>query len=569
MNHTAIVRPEPSCDTVVRAVLEHVQDALKIERADAPVNEFERNGRQIMQTFWYHFPLQRGLTQFKGTIPISRTRHMLQHCSGRFARDSDFILFLGNQHQRHKALAATKRAATVHNHRFQDFEDIANLPDIEARLEAAVDNPDARESRDLLRRLLPMVSAPATAVPWSSTERASCIGMMLAMARRYGPPSCFLTVAPDDVHDPTCIRLALTHHSNESFPAVADGFMEALQGGRQQFAYAGGSLSLKEDDLQALAAKCPGATAMAYQNLIETVLATLYGIPTRAHTRKSKAPSEHAAGFLGTPVGYFGVTEVSGRCAEHLHIVFFGGATPDALSGCIDDEALLRKVISSLDSMYQAKLPIGIVAADRARRAVGIPSRRAAYHAPPPVLDDSGEQLSSDFVRDACLTVVAVQMHRHTPKGACGKKPQGEKGCRFHMYAAHPVRTTRALLVSSCGANEEGEGHWELPDPRLPIDDFFCRSPDCDHNAGVLDLLVQPLPLRPFDSPAAAAAGQTTADIGVHQAASASADGNAEDADIAAACAVITDITMEEAPLERDASPVDVTATVSNSIASS
>ena len=30
-------------------------------------------------------------------------------------------------------------------------------------------------------------------------ERSSCIGQMLAMIRRYGSPSIFLTVAPDDV----------------------------------------------------------------------------------------------------------------------------------------------------------------------------------------------------------------------------------------------------------------------------------------------------------------------------------------------------------------------------------
>ena len=95
---------------------------------------------------------------------------------------------------------------------------------------------------------------------------------------------------------------------------------------------------------------------------------------------------------------------------------------------------------------------------------------------------------------------------------------------------------------------------------------MLCAYPaDCDHNAGVLDLLVQPLPLRPLDSPPAAAAGQTTADIGVHQAASASADGNAEDANIAA-CAVITDVIMEDVPPELDAGPMDATVPVSNSI---
>ena len=86
MNHTAIVRPEPSSETVLLAALEQAQEALKrkkdreavpeqeeealneqeeetlnVGRSDQPINEFERNGRQVMQTFWFHFPLQRGL----------------------------------------------------------------------------------------------------------------------------------------------------------------------------------------------------------------------------------------------------------------------------------------------------------------------------------------------------------------------------------------------------------------------------------------------------------------------------------------------------------------------------
>ena len=423
---------------------------------------------------------------------------MLQHFSCRFARDSDFILYVGNQHQRHSALAATKLASKVHNKRAQEFEDLVNSPDFPERLEAAVKDPNSRASRELMKQLLPLISIAGRHVPWSSTERGSCIGMMLAMARRYGPPSCFLTIAPDDVHDPTCIRLAVTHQSNESFPAMTHDFMESLQRGDDEFAYAGGSLGLKEDQLQSLAANCPAATSMGYQNLIDAVLSALYGLPAASHTRKSKPPSEHAPGFLGTPVGYFGVTEVSGRDAEHLHIVFFGGVTPDMLSACVDDAVLLHQVRLALDSQYEAKLPIGILAADRARRAVRIPARRAAYHTPPVALDAAGERLSSEFLRDAGLTVAAVQIHRHSRDGACGKAPQGTLGCRFCMDAAHPIEETRALLVTSNGeANEDGKGNWRFPNPTLTVDRFMCKNPNCHHNSGVLDIDVELLEGRP------------------------------------------------------------------------
>ena len=69
MNHTAIVRPEPSSDTVMLAALEQVQETLNVARSDQPINEFERNGRQVMQTFWFHFPLQLGLQRSSPNTP--------------------------------------------------------------------------------------------------------------------------------------------------------------------------------------------------------------------------------------------------------------------------------------------------------------------------------------------------------------------------------------------------------------------------------------------------------------------------------------------------------------------
>jgi hypothetical protein len=63
-------------------------------------------------------------------------------------------------------------------------------------------------------------------------ERAQLVGDLLAMCRRYGTGSCFLSVAPDDVFNPTSIRLCFPTSSNTAFPAQGDAFIEALQGGR-------------------------------------------------------------------------------------------------------------------------------------------------------------------------------------------------------------------------------------------------------------------------------------------------------------------------------------------------
>ena len=73
---------------------------------------------------------------------------------------SDFVLYLANQQMRHTALQSVSRAAKVRNDRFCEFTELVNSPTFDAEL---------------------------------------------AMARRFGPPSCFLTIAPDDVHDPAIV----------------------------------------------------------------------------------------------------------------------------------------------------------------------------------------------------------------------------------------------------------------------------------------------------------------------------------------------------------------------------
>ena len=76
----------------------------------------------------------------------------------------DFVLYLANQQMRHTALQSVSRAAKVRNDRFCEFTELVNSPTFDAEL---------------------------------------------AMARRFGPPSSFLTIAPDDVHDPTSVAVAL------------------------------------------------------------------------------------------------------------------------------------------------------------------------------------------------------------------------------------------------------------------------------------------------------------------------------------------------------------------------
>ena len=489
LQHITLTRPEPTAESITAGALEAVK-ALRVSRDPLPVSEFENNGRNLMETFWFLFPLQRGLEAFRGTIPPGATKHLMQHYSTRFQGQSDFVLYLANQQMRHTALQSVSRAAKVRNDRFCEFTELVNSPTFDAELAAATEAPKSRRGRAFLKQILPLLAIAATPVKWSSAERGACISRMLAMARRFGPPSCFLTIAPDDVHDPTSVRLALTHATNSEFPALMGEFMEALQTRSADFQHAGSSLfgDNMEDSLQRIAAEHPGATSMMYSHMMKAVLGTLFGLPpTGSHgTRKSVAVDERESFLNGTPVAFFAVTETSGRKALHMHCLLFGGATPDLLSSATKHKDLMAAIKTALASQYCCELPLAIHVADRTRRVLKVAARRPVVCAHPPVrADDSNADagLSEEFKRDVHLTVAALQIHVCQPNGACAKKPAGECGCRFGMPCGHPIESTRVVQMEGTQASKETE---VIPG-YVPCDGL-CSSPFCSINTGSLEI---------------------------------------------------------------------------------
>ena len=74
------------------------------------------------------------------------------------------------------------------------------------------------------------VASAGKAVPWSGEERAGEITKLYAMCRRFGPPSGFLTVAPDDVHQAKTILLSYRAGRPDAFPSCADHLLPVLRG---------------------------------------------------------------------------------------------------------------------------------------------------------------------------------------------------------------------------------------------------------------------------------------------------------------------------------------------------
>jgi len=225
-----------------------------LRRSKLPSSDLNEDGRLLMQRYWHIFPLLRYKDETSADqrsterkwYPLSQhatlydtdARHLLLQYSNAFASETSLLFVLANQKQRHSVLKSV--GARVNMNSFDAFKSFVAEPDFATKLKAAIDHPRGQEAKEIQQRILPMLSLTGRYVPRGKLERASLVGQLLGMHRRYGPPSYFLTISPDDIRQPTCIRLCFKSVSNESFPATVDAskcgewpsnFLEALRGG--------------------------------------------------------------------------------------------------------------------------------------------------------------------------------------------------------------------------------------------------------------------------------------------------------------------------------------------------
>ena len=79
--------------------------------------------------------------------------------------------------------------------------------EFQAKLKRAVQNPSGCDAKSVLRHLVPIMKSVGKNTSFGALERHVAGGDILAMGRRYGAASLFLTVAVDDVNSPNVFRL--------------------------------------------------------------------------------------------------------------------------------------------------------------------------------------------------------------------------------------------------------------------------------------------------------------------------------------------------------------------------
>ena len=475
------------------------------------INEFTANRQLLYGSFWHLFPLKSSLLH-QGPLNITERRHMCTQFHNMFAQHLPFQQLLANQVQRHEGTRGVHRFVKTHPAAAEAYA--AALADRDAyiaRLRAANDSQKAsKEQREALKEVYKWMAGSGAQVPWTATKKRSQKTRLYANTRACGPASNFLTIAIDDVHQPTVIRLCYRAGCPGAFPSQLGNLNDVLRynGGDEaeyvEHAHKYEALrlasleaapteeyefKLTEEFVQMLATKNPVATMLIFEELVINIFEHLVGLaPCRM--RKPRLPArERKRGFAGKTFGWSYVCETNQRKAMHLHAMLYGGATPALLAAAAGHKSVQAAVLAALDSMLIAEAPLNYHVLHVAHQVLWTKVVRHSY-----LPDEGYDAAGGRFRRVATFSAMFSGNHMHRHQGTCHKGKSGKCGCRMCRPAGHPIPKTRVVEVRArSGPPEDAARWWRCPycgcEPdgledikrRLSIDAF--EPSEGEHNA--------------------------------------------------------------------------------------
>ena len=303
---------------------------------------------------------------------------------------------------------------------------------------------------------MPVLTFCTGNLAYGALERKKSVTRILSMSRFYGPASTFLTLAPDDINNPTAFRATFRNTNNVDFPSLApDTFFDSL---RENSSFLGNGtipIPCSYADRARAMANNPVTAAWEYRRLIKAVLQILIGIDVEVQGCKAKKTilfSARKKGIFGHCIAAYGVNEAQGRGTLHFHVILWGSLTPKLLEASLTCEDFCQKMGEVLDSMYRAEADIGIHVESILRKCMKSGGCKLNLGEPPPAaLQVCPLPLAHPEEFDVFSQNVAVSRNDHTDHSfTCHKPPTGNDGCRLDMPrgecdSTFPVYLTKNL----------------------------------------------------------------------------------------------------------------------------
>ena len=384
----------------------------------------------------------------RNQLSSAQTRHLLLQFSNVAATNRELLCYLYDCASRQTTV--NNYAARVRQGRkaFEEFADRVWSPEFQQKIRIASQDPTGEIAKEVWKEVLPFMSLTIrSAIPGVLGDTTS-LSRALAMAKRYGPATTFLTITPDDINCPSSFRLACRSINNTKFPAIADhNFFRKLHECSTHMDEGNIKIPLSYSQRLQKSTENPVAVALEYQSLLENILRELIGVPldfqagdnskrVRTWYFKSNASNcPHHKGVFGHITSYFGATETQDRGALHFHVILWGGVTPKLLENSVGLPTVCKHIQKALDSQYVASMPLEehlkhLLFKSMKQTSLGrslLPGVAKVYPSQLQVpLPSSSQQIWKQFM---WINILRTGIHDHT--FSCALPPSGVHHCRY------------------------------------------------------------------------------------------------------------------------------------------
>ncbi|CAE6416282.1 unnamed protein product [Rhizoctonia solani] len=299
--------------------------------ADGSSTFVERN--LSVYAFPFLYPYGAGGIEMERDVPVSLQDHIranLHYWDRRFRTNSTWPFVFFGLLQKRQALNAARTQT-----RRKDFDRAAKAwtelkqDDFDEAAESEKRGVPITNPRILL--LKRFLTAAGAKVMGSDASRAAYRSQIWSTMLVKNPPSLWVTINPNDLHDPVVQVLA-----GEKIDM--DNFVATMGPDRQKRAE-----NITKD---------PYACAQYFHYIINLVLEQLFGISS--HGRKV----DTRMGVLGRLSAYYGVVEAQGRGSLHVHMVLWLEDAPssDTMHDLLSDPAFRERVTQYVDHSVRAHL---------------------------------------------------------------------------------------------------------------------------------------------------------------------------------------------------------------------
>ena len=325
------------------------------------LNEFEHGDELLCKAFPDVFMFGRAYESKKPALDRSQARHLLMQFTTNAASCQPLLFQLFDQMKRQSAILGMHGKCVSDKEAFEEFAHEFSSEEFHEKMRDAVKNPAGESAKFVLRKIVPFLTTAGRKTVFGAVERNKCAGEILALGRKYGCASDFLTFGIDDVNHPNAIRFAVSSSDNDSFPSrISNASHVAMSRGLTLKSGDEGMIPFNWSDRHKRMIENPVGAALAYKQVVEDVMSILVGMKTerkgRDKTNLTSPSDPDSVGMVGTPWAYFGKTETTGSGALHFHVILWGGLSPELLEEVSSVSELCSAVASVLNSTHCACL---------------------------------------------------------------------------------------------------------------------------------------------------------------------------------------------------------------------